>query len=441
MTGQRPGETLKTRLNDIAHHTCAKDNQALNLMCLFNVENMRVWFGKLRKGASPGVDEMTYEEYEVNLDENLEQLEQMMRQWSYRPQPSLRVYIPKENGKQRPLGIPALEDKIIQQGMKEILEAVYEPLFLDCSYGFRPELGCYDALKAVDRAVMQKPTNWIIDADISSYFDTVDHEWLVEMMELKIGDKQFIRLIKRFLKAGIVDEGLWRATKEGTPQGGIISPILGNIYLHYVLDLWVEKAVKPWAEGFVALVRYADDLLVCVQKKREAYGIYEALGKRLEKFGLKLSREKTKIIPFGRYAEENAKRKGRKPETFEFLGFTHYNGRTRKGSYKLDRRTIARRFTAKLMDLKEWIKKARYAQPRDKWWRTLKAKLRGHYQYFGISGNLDRIRAFGSQALHIVIKWVSRMSQKRHKAKQNLLKYLARNPLPEPKIHVNLWSF
>ncbi len=188
-------------------------------------------------------------------------------------------------------------------------------------------------------------------------------------------------------------------------------------------------------------MRYADDFLICFQKKKEAYGIYEALDKRLEKFGLKLSREKTKTIPFGRYAEENARRKGKKPETFEFLGFTHYNGRTRKGNYKLDRRTIARRFTAKLRELKEWIKKARYAQPRDKWWRTFKAKLRGHYQYFGISGILDRIQAFGFYALHIVIKWVSRMSQKRREARHNLLKYLARNPLPEPKIYVNLWTY
>lgn len=441
MAGQRSGQTLGTRLNNIARHTRKKDNKALNLMCLFSVENMREWYRELRKGAAPGVDEVTYEEYGENLRENLEDLERRMRQWSYRPRPSLRVYIDKGDGKkQRPLGIPSLEDKIVQMGMKKILEAVFEPLFMDCSYGFRPNLSCHDALKAVDVAIMQEPTNWVLDADISSYFDTLDHEWMTRMLEHKIGDNQFIRLTRRFLKAGVVGNGCWRATEEGTPQGGLISPILGNVYLHYVLDLWVEKVMSPKLQGNVRLIRYADDFLICMQKKHEAERMYRELRKRLEKFGLKLSEEKTGLIPFGRYAEENARRKGKKPDTFEFLGFTHYNSRTRSGGYMVDRKTIARRFTAKLQKIKEWIMVERYA-PKPEWWTTLKAKLRGHYQYYGISGNIDCIRAFGNLAVRIVIKWVCRMSQKRQKAKRNILRYMEKYPLPKPKVHFNLWSF
>lgn len=440
MAEQRLGATLETRLNNLSCYVNVED-KAYNLMCLFKVENMETWYWSLRAGAAPGVDRVTHDQYGRELEANLQNLEQRMRKWSYRPQPTRRAYIPKGENSLRPLGIPATEDKVVQTGMAQILNAIYEPHFLECSYGFRPERNCHDALRALDVAIMQRPTNHIIDADIKGYFDHVQHDWLIRMLEEHIGDKQFLRLVKRFLKAGVIDDGKWRATEEGTPQGGVISPVLSNVFLHYVLDLWVEKVVKPRCQGYVQLIRYADDFVICTQRQNDAKRIYEALGKRLNKFGLELSEEKTRVIPFGRYAQKNARRRGQRPATFDFLGFTHYNAQTRKGAYKKGIRTIRKRFTKKLAEIKAWIKKTRYRRKLPEWWPILGRKLRGYYQYYGVSGNYDRIRAFHQQVLRLAAKWVSRMSQKRLRALKNFWNYVKRCPLPPPKIYVNLYAF
>lgn len=437
---QRPKQTLETRLTNLSNYS-PKKSKALNLMSLFNADNMGRWFAELRKNAACGVDKETVKEYSLNLEENLKGLEQRMRTMSYRPQPVRRVYIPKSNGKKRALGIPAVEDKIVQRGMAKILEAIYEPLFRESSHGFRPRRGCHTALRAVDVAIMQKPTNHVIDADIKGFFDTVEHDWVIRMLEEQIADKTFLRYMKRFLKAGVMEEGKWLTTDEGTPQGGIISPILSNVYLHYVLDLWFVKAVVPRVEGYAELIRYADDFIICVQRKEEAERIHEALEKRLNKFGLELSAEKTRVIPFGRYARENARRRGKKPPSFDFLGFTHFNDRTRKGYYKLGRSTSAKKFREKLQGIKEWVKKERYMMSLREWWPIFKAKLLGHQRYYGVSGNCASVRAFTREALYIVSKWVSRMSQKRLKALVRFWTFVKHNPLPTPKIYVNLYAF
>ncbi|MEW6772292.1 MAG: group II intron reverse transcriptase/maturase [Bacillota bacterium] len=440
MTERRPRQSLETRLADLSYYS-PRDRKALNLMSLFSAENLGKWYVELRKNAAPGIDRQTVAEYGRNLEENVTGLERRMRTWSYRPLPVRRVHIPKENGKLRPLGIPAVEDKVVQQGVAEILGAIYEPLFTNSSHGFRPGRSCHTALKAVDVAIMRRLTNYIIDADIKGFFDTVQHEWLIRMLELKIADKQFIRLIKRFLKAGVIEEGLWHATEEGTPQGGIISPVLSNIYLHYALDLWFEKAVIPKLKGYAELIRYADDFIICVQKKEDAERILAALKKRLAKFGLELSAEKTKVIPFGRYAEENARRKGQKPPTFDFLGFTHFNDKTRSGYYKLGRRTSAKRFREKLKAVKKWVKAVRYLMPLREWWPIFQVKLLGHQRYYGVSGNYERVEAFTEQALRIVAKWYGRTSQRRQKARQRFWRFVERYPVPRPKIYVNLYAF
>ena len=413
----------------------------MNVMSVFDAENLGKWFAMLRKDAASGVDAQTVKEYGEHLEENLKGLEQRIRTMSYRPQAVRRVYIPKSNGKKRPLGIPAVEDKIVQRGMAEILQAIYEPLFRGSSYGFRPGLSCHTALRAVDVAIMQRPANHIIDADIKGYFDTVQHEWLSRMLEEQIADKTFLRYIKRFLKAGVMEEGRWRATEEGTPQGGIISPILSNIYLHYVLDLWFAKAVVSRVNGYAELIRYADDFIICVQKNEEAERIHEALKKRLKKFGLELSAEKTRVIPFGRYATENARRRGKKPPSFDFLGFTHFNDKTRKGYYKLGRRTSAKKYREKLRGIKEWVKRIRYVMPLREWWPIFQAKVLGHQRYYGVSGNCERVRAFTREALYIVSKWVSRMSQKRLNALRRFWRFVQCHPVPPPKIYVHLYAF
>lgn len=305
-----------------------------------NVENLREQHKQAKAKKATGIDGVTKEKYEENLDENLKNLVDRMKRQAYKPQEVRRVYIPKDGSKEkRGLGIPAYEDKLVQRIMAKILTAIYEEKFLDVSYGFRPMKSCHDAIKRLGRIIEKKKVSYIVDMDIKGFFDNVNHEWMIKFLEHDIQDKNFIRLIKRFLKAGILEEGKHIETDQGTPQGGDVSPVLANEYLHYVLDLWFEKKVKKQNKGESFIVRYADDFVCCFQYKEEAKQFYYRLKERLSKFGLEIAENKSKIIEFGRFAEENCKRRGDgKPETFDFLGFTHYCSKSKQGWFRVKRK-------------------------------------------------------------------------------------------------------
>jgi group II intron reverse transcriptase/maturase len=340
----------------------------------------------------------------------------------------------------RPLGIPTVEDKIVQKGMARIVEAVYEADFIDCSYGFRPGRGCHQALYKLNQTIMRQPVNHIIDADIKGFFDHVDHEWLMKFLAHRIDDKKFLRLVGQFLKAGHMEDGRVRDAEKGTPQGGVISPVLANVYPHYVLDLWVERKIKEECRGVVEMVRYADDFVICVQYKDDAEHVLAALKERLAKFGLELAEDKTRCIEFGRYAGRNAEAKGMKPATFGFLGFTHFIDRTKSGKFKLGRRTDRKRRSARLKEMAEWLKEARNTLKLKELWKTLRAKLAGHFRYYGVSGNYRGIAMFHTVTLRLVMKWLNRRSQKKSFNWETFCAYLKRYPLPMPAIHHNFYD-
>jgi len=411
-----------------------------NLVHLLNVENFKECFRELKKGKASGIDGVTLKEYEQELDNNLEDLVARMKRFSYRPQPVRRVYIPKASGEKRPLGIPAVEDKIVQMGITKILQAIFEVDFLDFSYGFRPSRNCHQALDTLDKMIMQRPVKHVIDADIKGFFDNVDHDWLMRCIEQRIGDKNLLRLLKRFLKAGVVEEGKYISTEKGTPQGGIISPVLANIYLHYVLDLWFEKVEKRKFGSYIGMVRYCDDFVICVQSKEVAEQLLSELSDRLAKFGLELSAEKTRIVEFGRYARENSRKKGCKPGSFSFLGFTHFCDKGRKGYFKVGRKTDRKKFSVKIKEMNKWLKAVRNTSKPEVWWPILAAKLRGHFQYYGVSGNYMGISHFCYLTIRMIFKWLNRRSQKKSYNWEQFRIYLLRHPLPKPKIYHNLYT-
>lgn len=431
---------METKLDLITKRaTEDKSFKFTSLAHLLNEESLKESFYMLKKNRAPGVDEVTYEEYEKYLNTNVQKLVKRMKAQKYYPQPVRRAYIPKDEGKTRPLGIPALEDKIVQMGVTRILNAIFEPNFLDCSYGFREGRSCHQALKQLDNTIMTEPVNHVIDADIRGFFDNVDHDWLMRMLKEKIADKNFLRTIKKFLKAGVMEEGVVEPTEAGTPQGGLCSPVLSNIYLHYVLDLWFEKIVKENMRGYVELVRYCDDFVIVAQYKEEAEKILSLLERRLNKFGLDLSKEKTRLIEFGRYARTNAEKKGKKPDSFDFLGFTHFCDKSRKGNFKVGRKTRKKKYNEKLKEMNGWLKAVRNTAEIKEWWKVLAAKLRGHYEYYGISGNHDSIMAFYIQTCDMAFKWINRRSQKRSMNWEQFGAYLKKYPLPKPEIKHNLY--
>ncbi|MBI5199214.1 MAG: group II intron reverse transcriptase/maturase [Nitrospirae bacterium] len=392
-------------------------------------------FLELKRDKAPGVDGVTLKEYEVNLEENIRDLVGRLKANRYRPQPVRRVFIPKPNGERRPLGIPALEDKIVQMGIKKILEAIFEVDFVDVSYGFRPNRSCHQALDVLDKVVMTKPVNYVVDVDIEKFFDSVDHKWLMECLRQRIKDSRLLRIIGRFLKSGVIEEGKYLETDRGTPQGGILSPLLANIYLHYILDLWFEKKVKRELKGYTHLIRYADDFVVVFQAGIEAKRFVEMLKERLNKFGLKLKEDKTRVIEFGRYVWQKAQSEGRKVATFDFLGFTHYCDKTRRGKFKLGRKTSRKKFWQKVKETNHWLKKVRNLVELQEWWKVLRQKLIGHYRYYGMSGNMAGIRAFHEEVSKLAYKWINRRSQKKSYTFRQYCRFKEYNPLPEPKIY------
>jgi RNA-directed DNA polymerase len=427
---------MQTKLNLITEHTIKdKDFKFTSLAHLLNEISLKECFHMLKKNKAPGQDKVTYEEYGMYLVTNIQKLVKRMKAGKYYPQPVRRVYIPKGEGKKRPLGIPALEDKIVQMGITRILNSIFEPKFLDCSYGFRTGKSCHQALKQLDNSIMTQPVSYLIDADIRNFFDNVDHDWMMKVLGEKIADKNLLKIIKKFLKAGVMEADKLYKTKEGTPQGGILSPTLSNIYLHYILDLWMEKIVKRDTSGYVELLRYCDDFVILVQYKNEAEKILKELEERLNKFGLDLSKEKTRLIEFGRYAKD------KKPDTFDFLGFTHFCDKTRNGSFKVGRKTRRKKFNLSLKKMNSWLKAIRNRVKTRVWWKIVSAKLRGHFEYYGISGNYTAIKDFYQLTLRLIFKWINRRSQKKSMNWKQFINYLKYYPLPLPKIKHNIYIF
>src|SRR4249920_3016178 len=317
-------------------------------------------FRGLRKKASAGVDGVTYEEYERDVAGNLQTLHERLKNGKYQAQPLRRVYILKENGKQRPISIPALEDKIVQKVMVEVLNAIYEQDFLDCSYGFRPGRGQHQALDEVKRVICTRSTGWILELDITAYFDSIVREQLMEMIEKRVSDSSVLRMIRKWIQVGVIDQGQLLVSDKGTGQGQTISPLLANIYLHSVLDEWFEHEVKPRLKGAAHEIRFADDAVLCFQYREDAEKVMEVLPKRFAKYGLALHPEKTRLVGFGRYAEEQAKRQGKKPATFDFLGFTHICARSRRGKFTVQVRTMKKRLRRGLKAIAKWCQANRH---------------------------------------------------------------------------------
>jgi len=435
------GELVATTLRRIAEKARKEPGfKFTSLYHLLNEELLRECFQRLRKDAAAGIDDLTKEEYAENLDANLSDLIGRLHRMAYRPQPVRRTYIPKPgSAKQRPLGIPCFEDKLVQAGLVRILEAVYEQDFIGDSYGFRPGRSCHTALRALSDSVEGNPVNHIVEADIKGFFDSVNQEWLLKFLEHRIGDQRLLRMVKRFLKAGVYEDGSITISDEGTPQGGVISPLLANIYLHYALDLWFEKVIRNHCTGYARLIRYADDFVVCLQYEQDAVKFRDDLGQRLGKFGLEVEPTKTRVVKFGRFVVQNAKAKGNRPETFDFLGFTHYCGTRRDGTgFRMKRVTARKKFTAKVRVFKEWLKKARTMKTAELW-AGAKAKLRGHFAYYGVTDNLPGIKRFAAEVEKLLFKWLNRRGKRGCLTWHKFCAMLKRFPLPQPRITVRMF--
>ena len=428
-------ENVVTKLGFVAQRA-KRDKEATfdNLMHLINEESLKASYQQLRKECAVGVDGTSWKEYGERLDENIKGLMEQIDRMSYRPQAVRRVYIPKDNGAQRPLGIPAIEDKIVQKAMSWVMEAIYEQDFHEDSYGFRVGKGCHQALKRIDDLIMTKPINHIIEADIKGFFDNVEHAKLVKWLQVRIKDERFVRYVVRFLKAGYFENGAFEKTERGTPQGGNISPMIANMFLHYVVDEWFDKAMKPRMKGYGYVVRYCDDFIALIQYKEDAEMIHNELKQRLGDNGLVTNDEKTHVISFGRFERENARRAKRRPNTFDFLGFTHYIGMNRWGKFKLARKTSKKRLRRSLVAMNKWLSSIRNALPLKELWRQLSAKIRGHYEYYGVSDNGRSIGIYFYKVRILVYTWLNRRSQKSSMNWEGFQRYLVKFPLPKPRL-------
>lgn len=403
-----------------------KYEKVQNLMKYVNENTLKEMYKRQPKNKAVGIDGMTKEMYGEHLEDNIDKLIHDMKQFSYRPYPVRKTYIPKGNGKLRGLGIPSFEDKMVQGVFKEILEAIYETKFLDSSFGFRPNRGCHDAIQRINKHIMADKVNYIIDADIKGFFDNLDHEWLMKFLEHDIADKNFLRYIKRFLIGGVMEDGKKLETDKGTVQGGLISPVLANVYLHYVLDLWFEHMKKEF-RGEMYLVRYADDFVCMFQYEKEAQEFYKLLIERLRKFNLEIAEDKSRILPFGRY-------KGTK-ESFDFLGFTHINGKSHWGKYCVIHRTSKKKLKQKREAAKQWLKEHMHESIPETI-RKLNKKMIGHYRYYGIYGNfigLNKLYKYVRQQLYFTKR---RRDQSLWLTWKKLGQILKVYPIASPKIYI-----
>lgn len=436
-------ELIKTLEKLSSLSFCAQRDASFQFTSLahhLNAAFLRDCYQHLARNKAVGVDSVSWADYGSDLDNNIDALVSKLKKKTYKPLPSKRVYIPKGNGELRPLGISAIENKIVESGVARLLSSIYEVDFFEFSYGFRPNKNAHQALKIVGDNIHRKPVNHVIEADIKGFFDEVDHKLLLEFLRIRIKDSSLLFLIERFLKAGYIDAKHLVKTEKGTAQGSILSPLLANLFLHYVLDQWFNDIVLHHVKGYAKLVRYADDYICLVQSKRDADRILKALQSRFDKYKLQLHPDKTSAFSFGRYEKENARKSGGKANTFDFLGITHYCAVTRKGYFKVGRKTSAKKFRAKAKGLNQWLKVIRNQVLTKDWWKILSAKLRGHYEYYGVSENYRSIDKFYKLAIRLAKKWMNRRSQKRAMNWKKMSRYLLLYPLPKPRIRHNFYA-
>jgi group II intron reverse transcriptase/maturase len=411
--GRRAGQGASTDL-DRVRRVARKDKGArfTALLHHVDVDRLRAAYFALRPKAAPGVDDVTWADYGEDLEANLRGLHARVHRGAYRARPSKRAYIPRPDGRQRPLGIAALEDKLLQRAVVEVLNAVYETDFLGFSYGFRPGRSPHQALDALAVGIERRKVSWVLDADIRGFYDAIDHGWMLRFLEHRIADRRVLRLIRRWLKAGVIEDGEWSETPEGAAQGASVSPLLSNVYLHYVFDLWAEQWRRRHARDQVMIVRFADDYVVGFERRDDAERFLADLRDRLAKFGLELADEKTRLIEFGRFAAERRQKRGLgRPETFQFLGFTHYCGKTRKGRFALKRVTEAKRMRAKVSKVKAELRWRRHLSiPEQGEW--LGSVVRGHGLYYAVPGNIRAVKTFRTEVARHWLQSLRRRSQR-----------------------------
>ena len=429
---KRPTSKTDTKLKRIAMLSGINPKmEFLGIMHHFNDASLKECFNLLKKNKAVGTDKVTKEDYSMNLDDNIQKLINQMKNMAYRPRSVKQIMIPKTGGAMRPLGISNFEDKIVQKMTQRILESIYEPLFKDWSYGFRPNRSCHDAIKDLRDYLYKNEIKTVIDVDIKGFFDNIDHKFLEEFLREKIKDKCFMRYIIRMFKAGILTKNELKINMEGVPQGSICSPILANIFAHHVIDLWLEEMVKPNIKSKIAYFRYCDDLVICCHSKIDAIKIKSVLEKRLAKYKLELNKEKTKLVSFSK----NELKAGITQGTFDFLGFTFYIDKTRDKKFLVVKvKTIKKRFKSKLKNVKEWIKDIRNKKPLMFIWDKFRSKIRGHIQYYGISFNMENVKNFVYKANLIFFKWINRRSQRKSFNWEKWNLFLKKFPSPPIKV-------
>lgn len=420
---------MTTELAGLARRAQAEPRERFSslLGMVYDPAGLRASFERQDGRKAPGADGISKSDYAEGLDERLGELSQRLRRLAYRPKPTRRVYIPKGDGRDRPLGLPSFEDRLVQDRLSQVLGAIWEPEFRDCSYGFRPRRGAHDALRRVAEVITYGGMQWVVEADIKGFFDHVHHEHLMRFLAHRISDPRVLRLVRRFLKAGVMVDGVFQASERGTPQGGLISPVLSNIYLHYVLDLWFEKRFARACRGRAHLVRYADDFVACFEHEDEARRFRVALDERLRAFALEVEPSKTAVLRFGPQA-----RQARRSPTFTFLGFTHYGSRSRRGRFAVGRKTAGSRLRRQLHAVSERLRALR-TQPGNTMLLYLRRHLQGYLQYYGVSGNLRCVRAYFYRTGRLLHHWLNRRSQRRSINWERLQPILARW-LPTPRV-------
>lgn len=407
---------------------------------LINKEMLKDCHEKMDGDKAVGIDGITKEDYSRNLEENLDNLEERLKKKSYKPRPARLVEIEKDNGKMRPLSIYCYEDKLIQEALRRILEAVFEPHFHDEMMGFRPNRGCHKAIQRLNTMIQVRPTSYVLDADIKGFFQHLDHEWIIRFIESRIKDPNITRLIRRLLKAGIMNNYQFEATEEGSGQGSVCSPIISCIYMHYVLVWWFKEKVEPKLRGYGGLIVYADDFVVCFQYKNEAERFYERLKHRMEHFGLSLEEQKSRLIEFGRFAEENSNKRGTKPETFTFLGFTHYCSKGKNGKFRVKRKTSKKKFAKKCKEVHKLIGEMRTQKLKDIIGK-MNQILTGYFHYYGVTDNSDRIGAFRYNVMKSLFYWLNRRGQKRSYNWVEFLNMIDNSyPLVRARIYVSVYE-